>query len=445
MKNSKFTWSYLASFLRITSSILIYPIILDKLSVQEVGIWGIFQVFIFLGVIIDFGFNSSFSRNFSYAYAGSITLQKIGVSTKKQALENITLLRSLIFSTHRFYRSISILVLILFIPLGSYYLLNLGLINPEVNTRSVIISWLVLATSIAYGLYTHRYESLLVGRDMITLVKIAQILGSICYLLLAFLSAFMETTILGLCFAHMISNIVIRNVYYYGGYKSEVIRLGYSNKQHESDSVLNTIAPNAVRTGITSIGGFLVTKSGVLIAGLYLPLKDVAIFTLTQQAVGVLAGLGTVYAKTIFPSLNVFRINQNIIALRKEYFKSTIMLFVVFLVGGVGLVYWGNYFLNFLTTEIDFLQYHFLIGLIIITLLESNHSVAGLFLTTKNIVPFFLPSVFSGMATLILFFVFFEFCDLGIISLILAPGLVQLLYQNWKWPFEVYKDFYRTV
>ncbi len=33
-----------------------------------------------------------------------------------------------------------------------------------------------------------------------------------------------------------------------------------------------------------------------------------------------------------------------------------------------------------------------------------------------------------------------NFTDAGLWGLILAPGIVQLAYQNWKWPLEVYRD-----
>ena len=445
MKDSKFTWSYLASFLRITSSILIYPIILDHLSVEEVGIWGIFQVFIFLGLIVDFGFNSSFSRNFSYAYAGSTTVQSQGVSITKQAHENGVLLKRLIHSTQRFYSALSILFLILMIPLGSCYILTLVDNNTGINSSLILASWLILAISIAYGLYTHRYEAILVGKNMITIVKKAQVLGSISYLLLAFFSAFSDYTILALCIAHLVSNIVIRYVYYYGGYKIELNRLGYNKYTQPPHGILDKIAPNAIKTGITSIGGFLVTKSGVLMAGLYLPLKDVAVFTLSQQAVGVLAGLSSVYIKTILPSLNAYRINENLTAIRAEFYKSTIIILIVFVCGGIGLVYIGDDLLDLLTQDIDFLKKEYLTFLIVISLLESNHSAAGLFLTTKNVIPFFLPSIFSGIATLLLLFVFLDLFQMGLISLILAPGIVQFLYQNWKWPLEVYKDLHFNI
>jgi hypothetical protein len=34
----------------------------------------------------------------------------------------------------------------------------------------------------------------------------------------------------------------------------------------------------------------------------------------------------------------------------------------------------------------------------------------------------------------------FNFSHLGVIIMILAPGIAQVAYQNWKWPLVVIKD-----
>ena len=72
--------------------------------------------------------------------------------------------------------------------------------------------------------------------------------------------------------------------------------------------------------------------------------------------------------------------------------------------------------------------------------LETNHSIAGGILLTKNEVPFFKAGIISGIATIVLLFVFLHFTNLGILAMILAPAVSQLLYQNWKWPMEVHSE-----
>jgi hypothetical protein len=41
---------------------------------------------------------------------------------------------------------------------------------------------------------------------------------------------------------------------------------------------------------------------------------------------------------------------------------------------------------------------------------------------------------------MILLFLFFTFTHLTLWALILAPGIAQGIYQNWKWPLEVAKE-----
>jgi hypothetical protein len=77
----------------------------------------------------------------------------------------------------------------------------------------------------------------------------------------------------------------------------------------------------------------------------------------------------------------------------------------------------------------------------LITLLEINHRMATGILLSKNQVPFFKASLVAGIMSVILLFMLLRFWDFGIWSLILAGGLAHVVYNNWKWPLEVAKEF----
>ena len=62
-------------------------------------------------------------------------------------------------------------------------------------------------------------------------------------------------------------------------------------------------------------------------------------------------------------------------------------------------------------------------------------------LQTKNEVPFYKASLISGALIIIGVYISFDIFKLGFISLFLAPLIVDSLYQAWKWPLEVIKDF----
>ena len=86
-----------------------------------------------------------------------------------------------------------------------------------------------------------------------------------------------------------------------------------------------------------------------------------------------------------------------------------------------------------------------ILTLIIISFLEINHSLAGGILLSKNEVPFFKASLFAGVVTIILLLFFFQYTDIGIWAMILAPGIAQGLYQNWKWPLVVFNELEITL
>jgi hypothetical protein len=45
----------------------------------------------------------------------------------------------------------------------------------------------------------------------------------------------------------------------------------------------------------------------------------------------------------------------------------------------------------------------------------------------------------------VLLILLFRYTDYGLWIMIVAPGLAQLVYQNWKWPYEVYKELEITA
>jgi hypothetical protein len=73
-------------------------------------------------------------------------------------------------------------------------------------------------------------------------------------------------------------------------------------------------------------------------------------------------------------------------------------------------------------------------------LLEANHSLFANIITSKNEVPFYLPALYTGVGIVLLSLLLFKFTHLGIWSIILAQFLIQLCYNNWRWPYWVLKE-----
>ena len=112
----------------------------------------------------------------------------------------------------------------------------------------------------------------------------------------------------------------------------------------------------------------------------------------------------------------------------------------MFMIGGIAWIFLGEWALAFMNSQTHFVPIGMLCVMLLISALEHNHAVSAGFIMADNKIPFFIPSLLSGGATVILLFVFLYIFDLGIWGLILAPGLAQLAYQNWKWPSVVIRE-----
>jgi hypothetical protein len=127
------------------------------------------------------------------------------------------------------------------------------------------------------------------------------------------------------------------------------------------------------------------------------------------------------------------------------YHRSILILILTYFTGGFLLILAGQPILHLLGSQTNLLSSVMLFTILLISLLEKNHAMAGGVLLLKNEVPFYKAAIISGIATVIVLYVFLHFLDYGIWAMILAPGLVQIAYQNWKWPLKLNKEIKQEI
>ncbi|HEY5592436.1 MAG TPA: hypothetical protein VIK55_15645 [Paludibacter sp.] len=98
-------WNYAATFLKITASVLLLPLILKMMPSEMVGIWSVFMTITAFASLLDFGFNPSFARNVTYIFSGVRSLKVKGF--EYVSIENKTidygLLKGVISAMHEIY------------------------------------------------------------------------------------------------------------------------------------------------------------------------------------------------------------------------------------------------------------------------------------------------------------------------------------------------------
>lgn len=434
-------WSYLSTFLQIGSGILLFPLILRMLSSETVGIWSIFTAIFVLISLLDFGFSPSFTRNVTYIFSGVDSLKKTGISTEKSPLGvNMELLANTIKAMKWLYARIGLIAFFLLSTAGTYYLHTIVKTRFTGDDKFIIISWVLFCIISTYNIYTLYYDSLLMGRGMVKKSKKIIVFSQILYLGVAASLLLFGLDLISIVLAQFVSVLAKRilsyRAFFTTGLKSNLARYDANNYL----DVIKVILPNSVKLGLTSLGGFLALQASMIIGSLYVPLESLASYGITIQAVNLIGAIGGVYYFSFVPKIGNLRVENNKSEIKKLYKRSVMILFLSFVFCGIPLIFLGNPILVFLKSQTMLLSKGMILSILIITFLEKNHAVAGGFLLSNNEVPFFKASIISGVATVIALLVSLGIMDLGIWAMILAPGIIQLAYQNWKWPLVLIKD-----
>lgn len=429
-------WSYFATALQIGSGILLFPIILRKLPSEIIGIWSIFTAITVFVNMLDFGFTPSFTRNITYIFSGVKSLRKSGICEEAHTSEiNYLLLNNTIKAMKWLYLRIALISLILQLTAGSCYMYFVLQANYHGDTCIIWVSWLIFCVTNTYNIYTLYYDCLLLGRGLVKEDKKTVLIAQLINFLIAFILIFLGFGLLSIVIAQIVSLFVKRRLSIKYFYTKEMKSLLQNQKEDSSfKDILKVVLPNSIKLGFTGLGGFLALQSSVFIGALNLSLDKMASYGITVQVVNVIASIGSVYYFSHTPKFAQLRVHNDLLQIRKLYIKSVGLLLLSFLVCGAVLVFAGNWMLVLIGAKTLLIDKGLIVGLLIIILLEKNHAIAGGVLLSKNEVPFFRASIFAGVLTVLLLLIFFKFFDFGVLTMILAPGIAQIIYQNWKWP-----------
>ncbi len=437
-------WSYAGTAFMIGAGVILLPFILHKMPQETVGIWNIFQTITFLVLLLDFGFRPSFARNISYIFSGVKSLQKEGVAhTTSDADVDYGLLKGTLTAMRRFYRWIALGVFALLATAGTayfYYILQ----KYSGDRQDALIAWLLLIVINCYNLYTFYYDALLTGKGYVKRIQQINMLGQMIYIGLAIGLIYAGLGLTAIVASQLTATIIRRVLTYYVFFTPELKAHLREAEEREPKEILSAITPNAIKIGLTQLGGFLVNKSAVLIGSAFLTLEEVACYGITMQVMDVLARCAMVFYQSYMPKLAQCRAENNLAQLRRYYFLCTGSLLAVYLVGGIAWIFFGDWALNLIGSQTPFVPISMLIVMLIISTLEHNHAQSAGFIMADNKIPFFIPSLVSGAATVLLLWIFLGPLHWGIWGLILAPGIAQLAYQNWKWPSVVIKELWNV-
>lgn len=399
---------------------------------EEVGLWFVFITLVSFAQVLEFGFQPTLARNAAYIHAGAQKLTAEGINKEKGPL-NTALLADLLAASRWIYRRIAGLVAAVLLIPGTLYVIS---VLPErANTTEILIGWMGFALGSAFNLYYGYFAGLLQGRGDWTSVNKILICSRGGLVILGSILVTFDFGLFGLGVAALICSLAARRLahrYYFDEKRPETPHL--LTRVGEPRYLVKILWHNARRLGMASFGAFLILRANILVASSFLGLKMAASYGLSMQLFMVLSSMAAVFSNVQLPRMNAIQVKQSREELREVFGAILIVSWGLFLSGTWFFLTLGDWVLAIIGSKTQLLPLGPMVFLAMVMLLELNHSVSATYLTTTNHVPFVAAALWSGLGVTFLTVTLMTLTGLGVWALIVGQGIVQLVYNNWKWP-----------
>lgn len=435
-------WSYLSQIFSIASGLITLPLILKLLTTEEIGLNYLMLTVGSLVMLFDFGFTPQFSRNISYIFSGAKDVRKDGLGDNISNTEiDYRLLAAMIKTAQTLYKRLAIIVLLLLTTIGSCYIYNAT--NGFTSVENSFGIWSIYSFSVFFSIYYSYYTSLLIGGGKIMESRKANVYSKFSYIILTFLFLSLGWglfgVVLGNLFAPFVSRALSYHYFFTKNLKSKISIYVITKKERKD--LFDKIWYNSKKLGLVFIGGYAINKLSMFLAGIYLTLEEVATYGLMIQLTSLLLAISSTLFGIYQPRFSALRIRGKKKILLNEFAYSMSIYYILFAIGSVGLIFLGPVILNQIGSNAVLPNTGIVLTFLIVIFLEGNHANFASFIVTKNNIPFVKSALISGGAIGLFSYLSLEYTNWGIWGLVLIQGITQAAYSNWKWPYEVLKEF----
>lgn len=435
-------WNYLGYGLSFGINIFLLPLVLHFLPEKEMGLWYVFMAISSLIILLDLGFTPQISRTITYVYSGATNIEREGIQdTDIKKGVDFKFLCKIIYTSKYMYIIIATIALFLLLTVGTPYI---QYVSVDIYSMQILVAWIIFSLACFINLFFSYYTSIFKGIGKFVILSKAAVFSKLSQICVAFVFLYFGFGILAMSISYFFSGIVYRCIlYYFFRYKIDIgKKLKESSltiKKSEIFETFKTMSHNAWRDGLVTISRYIFNQSNTLICSAYLGLVETASYALSVQIITVISYVSLIYYTTVQPA-----ITEAIFKKDKEksikIFSMAWVIFVLFFIISVFLVaICGKSIFVLIKSQTTFYVKMFVI-VAIYTFLEANHSLFASYISTSNRLPYTGAYVASAIFSIVLSIILVTQTHLGIWALIISPLIVQLFYNNWKWPYFVLKE-----
>lgn len=396
--------------------------------------WLVLSLLISLIQQADFGFQISLSRSLSFVMGGAQRLETIGVHNQAQVNNgefevNQDLAGNVLRASRFVYARLSFATVCLGCPLGYFYLLN---VLTNLSETDLIITWTIVIIAMFFNFRFSHFNVALFGYSRVREWYLSIIINRLTFLVFLIIISNFDIGLSGVAICFLVG-VLCGKFYAFWASKDIFKRFNVTKASYDDlKDVLSAILPNTLRLGLISISAYISLKIGALILSSAVGAEAAEPINFWSSLFIAALALSSSFANIRVPKLAQLWVTDEKLSIRQEvvwiYSRAT----ATFL-GSVGVIFLLIYSLLEIThIEVPILEEKWLILLFLIYFFELGHSLACIIISSGNILPFMAGSVLSGIFIAILSFFLIPF--FGGPAVIISQGLVQLSYNNWRWP-----------
>ena len=441
LTSKDYIWSFIAQIVSVCSGLITLPLILHFLSPDEIALNYILMSVTALIALFDFGFSSQFSRNFAYIFGGSQEILSVGVKSTEENVVNYRLLKTLIQTAKRIYTTLSVIVLVLLLTLGCWYISKVTSGFKIID--NILYIWILYSIALGIDFYFKYYTPLLMGKGLIKETKQIVVFSTFIRSIVVFILLILNAGLWSIVIAMVISTIFARYLSVIA-FSNDGIIQKLNKVEVSADDIKLTFKKlwyNAKRLGIVGIATYTSMQLGLFYSGLFLSLQDVAAYGLLLQLVTLIVTISTVPLQISLPYISSLRVKIGGEKSAFEVFKQSLGFFyILYFLGALFLIFIVPLFLDLIHSNTNLPSLFIICLFLFFKYLEAQHCNCSMFLCTKNIIYDFESAVVIAFLNIIGLFLVLKFTSLGILGVVLVQGLVGLFYPNWKWPVVLCKE-----
>ncbi|MBM4229529.1 MAG: hypothetical protein FJ184_02120 [Gammaproteobacteria bacterium] len=438
-------WGYAASTVNVGAGLLLLPVIVRYQSAADVGLWFVFVALASLAQLLDLGFQPTVARNCAYLFAGAEKLTREGLPDAERPIGGVSTesLLQLVDAAKLIYLLISIVAALVLVVGGAIYVDSL--LVPTQDRELTLIAWVIFATGYVISLYYGYLNGLLQGRGDVTQANKVVLITRGSFIVLGAATVILGYGLLGLGIASLFSALLgrVAAFLFFRAHATFALSTHPSSPISSRFKLIGLLWGNASKLAIAQVGGFLVLRGSVLLASSMLGLVVAASYSLTVSVLSALSNMSLVLCQTRMPLMSALQVKNDSKTLGLIYGETIVIAGLVYAAGFCVTLAFGNQLFLALGSQTTLIAVWPMVVLGVIYFLEMNHALSALFITTINQVPFVRAALLSGLAFIGLSFVLLE--PLGLWGLIVAQGLVQLAYNNWKWPLMASRILKKSI